>query len=319
MSVGNYPQGPFILVCGSDGTKPIVVKTDADGHPQVDVLTLGGAGALALEATLQEVRDRIGALTTPAAGSSNYLLDLIADRLGTVGGGDAGTALAYLLEAMTRLGDETSPAAGTLAKLLTDALTALQLIDDLRNALGSVNTDDLQVDVKTSALPTGAATQTTLADILAKLDVALSTRALESGGNLAAAVTALQTIDDFALGTNKLIGYNGLVTGHVDEDNATAGTNTLSGAVCPAGEIWFIQAQAARNRNTNPTTIWFYVNNGVDNWPIYQINAPGINFIATILQTMTIAPGGYCQCIISGCAAGDDIDLWYWGYKMKIS
>jgi len=28
-------------------------------------------------------------------------------------------------------------------------ITALQLIDDLRNALGSVNTDDLQVDVKT--------------------------------------------------------------------------------------------------------------------------------------------------------------------------
>lgn len=37
-------------------------------------------------------------------------------------------------------------------------ITALQLIDDLRNALGSVNTDDLQVDVKTSALPSGAAT-----------------------------------------------------------------------------------------------------------------------------------------------------------------
>uniref|UniRef100_A0A6H1ZNS6 Uncharacterized protein n=1 Tax=viral metagenome TaxID=1070528 RepID=A0A6H1ZNS6_9ZZZZ len=32
----------------------------------------------------------------------------------------------------------------------TTMITALQLIDDLRNSLGSVNTDDLQVDVKTA-------------------------------------------------------------------------------------------------------------------------------------------------------------------------
>ena len=47
--------------------------------------------------------------------------------------------------------------AATAANQATE-ITALQLIDDLRNALGSVDTDDLQVDVKTSALPTGAAT-----------------------------------------------------------------------------------------------------------------------------------------------------------------
>lgn len=32
----------------------------------------------------------------------------------------------------------------------TTMITALQLIDDLRNALGSVDTDDLQVDIKTA-------------------------------------------------------------------------------------------------------------------------------------------------------------------------
>ena len=63
--------------------------------------------------------------------------------------------------------------AATLAEQQTQT-TALQLIDDLRNALGSVNTDDLQVDVKTSALPTGAATE-------AKQDTQ---------------ITALQLIDD---------------------------------------------------------------------------------------------------------------------------
>ena len=63
--------------------------------------------------------------------------------------------------------------AATAANQLTE-ITALQLIDDLRNALGSVNTDDLQVDVKTSALPTGAAT----------------------AANQSTMITALQLIDD---------------------------------------------------------------------------------------------------------------------------
>lgn len=48
---------------------------------------------------------------------------------------------------MPRIGTEVDPA--TEAKQDTE-ITALQLIDDLRNALGSVNTDDLQVDVKTA-------------------------------------------------------------------------------------------------------------------------------------------------------------------------
>ena len=54
----------------------------------------------------------------------------------------------------------------------------------------------LKVDVISSVLPTGAATQTTLAAILAALDVALSTRAAESGGNLAAIATSTALIDD---------------------------------------------------------------------------------------------------------------------------
>lgn len=40
------------------------------------------------------------------------------------------------------------PAGGATAALQLSQLLSLQLIDDLRNALGSVNTDDLQVDVK---------------------------------------------------------------------------------------------------------------------------------------------------------------------------
>jgi len=49
---------------------------------------------------------------------------------------------------MPRVGTEITSGAAIEAKQDTQ-ITALQLIDDLRNALGSVNTDDLQIDVKT--------------------------------------------------------------------------------------------------------------------------------------------------------------------------
>lgn len=48
---------------------------------------------------------------------------------------------------MPRIGSGTGDA--TAANQTTE-ITSLQLIDDMRNALGSVNTDDLQIDVKTA-------------------------------------------------------------------------------------------------------------------------------------------------------------------------
>lgn len=105
-------------------------------------------------------------------------LEIEPKNLALEAGGNPAAILAKLDVALSTRALESG---GNLAA----AVTALQLIDDLRNALGSVNTDDLQVDIKTSALPSGAATEATLASVLAKLDVALSTRAVESGGNLA--------------------------------------------------------------------------------------------------------------------------------------
>jgi len=52
---------------------------------------------------------------------------------------------------MPRIGTEATAGAATEAKQDTQ-ITALQLIDDLRNALGSVNLDDLQIDVKTAPI-----------------------------------------------------------------------------------------------------------------------------------------------------------------------
>jgi hypothetical protein len=59
--------------------------------------------------------------------------------------------------------------AATAANQLTE-ITALQLIDDLRAALHSVNTDELQVNVEDSVLPTGAATSANQATEITDLE-----------------------------------------------------------------------------------------------------------------------------------------------------
>uniref|UniRef100_A0A6M3XX73 Tail protein n=1 Tax=viral metagenome TaxID=1070528 RepID=A0A6M3XX73_9ZZZZ len=74
----------------------------------------------------------------------------------------AGEPVKILVDASGHLQVETLasalPTGAATAARQDTMIIALQLIDDLRNALGSVNTDDFQVDVKTSGLPTGAAT-----------------------------------------------------------------------------------------------------------------------------------------------------------------
>ena len=72
------------------------------------------------------------------------------------------------------------PAGAATAANQATMITALQLIDDLRNALDSVGADELDVNVEASVLPAGAAT----------------------AANQATQITALQLIDDL---TNALI------------------------------------------------------------------------------------------------------------------
>lgn len=74
------------------------------------------------------------------------------------GGADLGDLETLLTEIQARLGNESAPASGTVNKQLADILAAAEKIDDLQGALDSVGTDELDVNVESSVLPTGAAT-----------------------------------------------------------------------------------------------------------------------------------------------------------------
>ena len=75
--MGNFQGsvlGALLTLLGWDGTDFQNVKVDGSGHLQVDVLSNVLGGDQATETTLALVKDRLGALTTPAAGSTNKLL-----------------------------------------------------------------------------------------------------------------------------------------------------------------------------------------------------------------------------------------------------
>ena len=176
----------------------------------------------------------------------------------------------------------------------------------------------VQVDVLSNALPTGAATETTLASVLAKLDVALSTRALEAGGNLAAASTALQLIDDFALGTNKLFGYNNRYSETGSDLNAAGGNVAKYGATVPAGEIWILQAIEGHNNTTATTNVL-----GVDNAGAFQVLKRQAQASVTEHTYWTgeiiLAAGDRPRVTFLSTIAGDDLYWQFWGYKMKVA
>lgn len=90
--------------------------------------------------------------------------------------------------------------------VLDDILTALEKIDDLQNALDSVGTDELDVNVEESVLPTGAATETTLATLSteAKLElvrlllVSIDGKDFATQTTLASLLTELQAKADLS-------------------------------------------------------------------------------------------------------------------------
>ena len=115
------------MLYASDGSNWYAVLVDSDGHVKVDVVTSALPTDAATETTLLLIKSYVDALETLLAGGLPAALDSGALKV-----------------------KEQSPLTGFATSAnQTTMITALQLIDDLRAALGSVNTDDLQVDVKT--------------------------------------------------------------------------------------------------------------------------------------------------------------------------
>ncbi len=242
--MGNFQGsvlGALLTLLGWDGSAFRNVKVDSSGHLQVDVLANVLGGDQATETTLALVKAQIGALTTPASGSTN--------------------------------------------KLLTDALTSLQLIDDLRGALDSVNTDEIVVNVDASVLPTGAATE-----------------------------TSLQGIEDQI--PDQLIGYVDTVRLKVSDTNAAAGANSLQVSAVPAGKLYVITAITGANLNSATTFSRLSIA-GVDSSVAITRDGALLSGYGTVFNgRIILKEDEFIIYNVEGCTLNDNIFLQVAGWEV---
>lgn len=175
-------------------------------------------------------------------------------------------------------------------------ITALQLIDDLRGALDSVDTDELVVNVDESALPTGAATSLNQTSMISSLaTIATLNRALHDVGT-----DELRTIPY----PHGIWGIAGITQVNVFK---TATNQTVVAYTVPSGKTFYLTHVYLTADNTSgaAATGRFYMRTGAPAEVVrWQMNLPtdGHFQIAWNLNPPIQAPEDYDFPLTSGGA-----------------
>ena len=340
-----------VAALGYDGTDFRALTVDTDGNIQTDIVTVAEGSGLATETTLAAILTELGQKLETA----DLSLEDVTKYLNVV-----------VKVCALPTGASTSAKQDTM-------ITSLQLLDDLVTALGSIATDSLivqpgkydtapmpltvdadghtQVDVLTSALPTGAATQATLASILTVLgnkleagdlsieavtkylDVVVKESALPTGAATSAKqdtmITALQLIDDLRAalasvatdqlrvkGQDQLFSYKDQVLIQVSTA-ATAAVMILTTDSVPAGEVWVITSASIRNVvRAAPATMLGIKADG----DTYYGAAGGSTAAAAAYFCFSghlyLEAGNRMFGYVNGCEVNDTIQFNVNGYKM---
>ena len=302
--------GKLLTLLGYDGTDFRNIHVDAAGDLQVDVLSTAFPAGIATEATLALV-------------ATEAKLELCRGFLSTIDG-DVVNSNAYLLALLTELRlkadlTETQPVSVAALPLPTGAATAahqvtqttaLQLIDDLRDALDSIGSDalrtmpgldgathrmihvdaqgDTQVDVLTSALPTGAAT--------------------------AAHQVTLQAVFQ-----DQAFTYKGQIYGRVTHTKVGAGSYTMTGAAVPADEVWVVSGLAAYNWNSAMAALYLGFDKAATQYWIAGTGAILAKEAYNTYTPMYLVEGDKVAAFFSACTGGDPLAMMYNGYKMTLA
>lgn len=189
------------------------------------------------------------------------------------------------------------PSGGATAANQATMITALQLIDDLRNALNSIATDELDV-VFDGQNTDVEVTQTTAADL----------------------TPGIQGWDGAAWRKLSLLwGYSDRYTEYETSANVDAGLNILTFTTVPTGEVWTITHAAMWADQSNPTLIGFYLWDGTLAQKLSTAAYPTAFLTHHLPAPITLKAEDKLQAYFFSCAANDDIYATAFGYKMKVT
>lgn len=323
--------GALLTLLGYDGAAFRNLKTDADGHLQIDGLSLALPAGAATEATL-------ATLATEAK------LEAVRALVASLDGKDFATqvTLAALLTELQLKADltETQPVSAaalplpagaateaTLATLATDA--KLELV---RLLLVSLAAEDFATQTTLALLLTELALK---ADLTETQPVSAAALPLPSGAataaNQALMVTALQLIDNLvgalhSVGTDRLIvrqenqGFSfadKLFDPKANADSDVGDIDLFSSTV-PSGEVWVVTSVTAINTVTVCSMIYLYHYDDAT-WCGFRRQAT-----PTILEGVEwaghlyLTPGDKILAQFGACVLHDVLALDVLGYKMTL-
>jgi len=114
------------------------------------------------------------------------------------------------------------------------------------------------------------------------------------------------------------LGYSGDKTQEVAVADATAGTNSLTGAAVPAGELWVVEAISSRDTTSVPTSVLLTVFvNSVTLILTSQLTVAAGEFV-NWSGAVTLSEGDKVIAVLYGCTLNDNIDMRYHARRIDI-
>jgi len=198
--------------------------------------------------------------------------------------------------------------AATAAHQVT-MITALQLIDDLRNALATVGADQLRVNVLSSALPNGATTSVTQGLILAQL------QRIE---DLRAALASVHTDRLVVRGMDQIVTFKSNLSLNVNDIISGAGGYILVATV-PAGEVWHIWNVQSLDATSATTMLYLYYNQSAVNYDFAGSKQARAAAEAWYWHgNVVLIPADYLRLVAVGGLVGDRLYCRVTGFKFTL-
>ena len=280
--------GKLLTLLGYDGADFRNIHVDAAGDLQVDALSSALPAGAATEATL----------ATLATEAKLELVRLLLVDIDAVDTRIEAVLAALLVELMLKADlTETQPvsvaalplpAGAATSANQTTMITALQLIDDLRNALTSVHTDELAVSVYSSALPAGGATAARQDLLRAKFQ-------------------------------DQAFTYKEQVYEKVTHNMVGAGSYTMTGAAVPADEIWVVSGVAAYDWNSALAAIYLGFDKAATQYWVAGCGAIAAKAAYNTYTPMYLVEGDKVAAFFSAATGGDPLAMMYNGYAMSLA
>ena len=208
-------------------------------------------------------------------------------------------------------------------------ITALWLIDDLRNALASVDTDYLLIggydnagvvrklrtnpfgSVVIAGRDAGGVYNTILTDPSGGVHVSGVTRAGFSNPFYIDGSDGL-----FVKGQDQLFSFKEPLAFRKYVDLAAGGDQAVNTNAVPAGVIWVVTNILVRNETKLINNIWIGYNHDGTAVGLKNVNPPAANFGLNWSGLLTLDVNDYIRCWFYGCDLGDRVDIEVTGYIM---